>query len=61
MINDHTNGEILSMIEQCIEPLDEGVRLIYLINVLTAEEFQGKTIKQIFETELKSMKQVYGS
>ena len=43
-----------ALIHNCIEPLDENVRVDYLVNVLMLKCNQDKTIKEIFQAELKA-------
>lgn len=49
---------IRDLINECVMPLDEAIRADYLINCLVLKHTTNMTVKEIFEAERKSMKEV---
>lgn len=51
----HNDPEIVSLIDKCSDIFtDDSSKLAYLMSVLCYKKHQGKTIKEVFQSELKS-------
>jgi len=46
--------ETIALIEKCTEGQNPEVKADYLVNCLTLKHLQNKTVKEIFEIELKA-------